>query len=91
MRPCALTCRCTASVTAPACTRTVAPSSSTASMRRMRVIDTTSSPRVAIAPPARPVRPPEGTTGNRAAWQSASSRDTSAVVRGNATAAGAGA
>ena len=89
--PSAAACSCTASVTAPACTRTVSPSSSIGSMRRMRASDTTSSPCAATAPPARPVRPPDGTTGTRWALHSASSRATSSVVRGNAIADGSGA
>ena len=50
---------------------------------------------LAVAPrprrPRGPVRPPDGTTATRCALHSASRRDTSSVVRGNAIAAGAGA
>jgi hypothetical protein len=82
--------RCTASVTAPACTRTVAPRASTGSIRRIRESDKTSSPRAATAPPARPVRPPEGTMATSCAAHTFTSRDTSSVVRGKAAAHGAG-
>ena len=88
--PCSAQCWCTASVTAPACTRTVAPSRSTGSMRRIRASESTSSPFAATAPAASPVRPPEGTTATPCSSQSASSRATSSVVRGKATAEGAG-
>ena len=84
-------CWCTASVMAPACTRTVAPRTSTGSIRRIRASDTTSSPFAATAPPASPVRPPDGTIATPCSAESLTMRATSAVSRGNATAQGAGA
>src|SRR5215217_825779 len=91
VRPCSAQWRCTASVTAPACTRTVLPSRSTGPRRAMRWSDSTTSPFAATAPPARPVRPPDGTTATACWWHRVSSRATSSVVRGSATALGAGA
>ena len=88
--PCGAQCSCTASVTAPACTRTVCATRSTRSMRRIRSSESTSSPRAATAPPASPVRPPDGTTAMSFVAQKPTIAATSAVVRGRATAQGAG-
>ena len=61
-----------------------------ASIRRMRSSESTSSPLRATAPPARPVRPPDGTTATPASLQARRMVATSSVVRGHATAQGAG-
>ena len=89
--PAASQCWCTASVTAPASTCTVPPSLSTSHILRMRESESTSSPRAATAPPARPVRPPEGTTATPSLDAIASTLATSAVDRGNTAADGDGA
>ncbi|MCY1282325.1 hypothetical protein D9M70_311580 [compost metagenome] len=61
---------------------------SISSTPRMRSSDSTSSPPAGVAAPASPVRPPCGTTGCRRRLQIASTADTSAVLRGRATATG---
>jgi hypothetical protein len=91
VRPWGSTWWCTASVIAPASTRTVPPSTSTSPRARMRSSESTSSPRAATAPAARPVRPPEGTTPTRAASHTFKIALTSSAVRGEAMAHGAGA
>jgi hypothetical protein len=42
----------------------------------------------ALTPPSSDVPAPNGTTGTRAAWHSASTADTSSVLRTNTTASG---
>src|SRR5262245_54866643 len=91
VRPWGSQCLCTASVTAPACTRTVCARGSTAPIRLILDKETTSSPSGAPAPPAKPVLPPEGTTRTRYREHSLSRRATSSVERGKATADGLGA
>lgn len=59
--PSGAACWCTASVIAPAWTRSVLPRVSIRSTRRMRDKESTTSPFAATAPPASPVRPPDGT------------------------------
>jgi putative protease len=61
VRPRGAQCSWTASVTAPASTRTVLPTTSISGRSRASAtIDSTSSPSFATAPPARPVRPARG-------------------------------
>ena len=74
----------------PASTSIIEPSRSTLRILSMRLSESTicAPDASGVAPPARPVLPPWGTTATPAAWHRRSVRETSAVVRGSTTAAG---
>ena len=72
----------------PASATIVAEAGSAGSIERMRSVESMTQPVDGTAPPARPVRPPWGTTGTERAWQSRRIVATSTVVRGSATATG---
>ncbi len=66
----------------PAWTVIVAAVVSTSSIARIRSIESATQPLTGVPPPARPLRPPCGTTTWRCAWQIFMMAETSWVERG---------
>src|SRR5690242_4195839 len=86
--PAAAACSCTASVIAPASHHIDCDSVSISPILRIFDNDNTISPFEATAPPASPVRPPEGTTATPAAEHNFIKRETSSVDCGKQIASG---